>query len=183
MSPSSQTDCVLSKASICINPSSYIWFRSGTSLMVCLIQMISCKKHFVTPRCNCVWGSLCNDDYIFVNCPFICPFCVWFLSTKSMMINELKNNHLWYDFLIISSVSVIKGLLAGNDSLLFSLVIIIEFLSAVIIPIFVISWASVYIRKVLVDGDLYSSVESAQKYVMLYALESFSFFSAVVSIR
>ena len=183
MSLPSQTDWVLSKPSICINPSSYIWFRSGTSLMVCLIQMISCKKHFVTPRCNCVWGSLCNDDYLFVHCVFIGPFNVWFLSTKSMMINDQWKTIIYDVILNYFSVSVIKGLLAGNDSLLFSLVIIIEFLSAVIIPIVVISWTSVYIRKVLVDGDLYSSVESAQKYVMLYALEKFFFFGAVVSIR
>ena len=99
------------------------------------------------------------------------------------MINDQWKTIIYDVILNYISVSVIKSLLAGNDSLLFSLVIIIEFLSAVIIPIFVISWTSVYIRKVLVDGDLYSSVESAQKYVMLYALDSFSFFSAVVSIR
>ena len=98
------------------------------------------------------------------------------------MINDQWKTIIYDVILNYFSVSVIKGLLAGNDSLLFSLVIIIEFLSAVIIPIFVISWTSVYIRKVLVDGDLYSSVESAQKYVMLYALEKFFFFGALLSI-
>ena len=100
------------------------------------------------------------------------------------MINDQWKTIIYDVILNYFSVSVIKGLLAGNDSLLFSLVIIIiEFLSAVIIPIFVISWTSIYIRKVLAVGDLYSSVESAQKYVMLYALEKFFFFDAVVFIR